>query len=85
MEKELVGAITHYFDKAGVAVVDLKAPLSIGDNIVVESADKIILEQTVKSMQVEHGSIQTAEAGTQVGLKVDGQVHAGNKVYKLTE
>jgi len=85
MAKELVGEITHYFNKIGVAVVALKAPLAIGDKITVESSEGKVLEQTVESMQIEHKTIEHAETGMEVGLKVNGKVHAGNKVYKITD
>ncbi|MFN3346934.1 MAG: hypothetical protein ACK42E_03880 [Candidatus Bipolaricaulaceae bacterium] len=31
MLEELVGTVTHYFGRIGVAVVRLRAPLSVGD------------------------------------------------------
>jgi len=34
--KELVGKVTHYYDKIGVAVVELSSKLKVGDNISIE-------------------------------------------------
>jgi len=36
MEKKQIGKITHYFDKISVAVIELKAPLKVGDTITIE-------------------------------------------------
>jgi len=84
MAKENIGKITHYFGKIGVAVVELTAPLKTGDKISIEGhAGKT--EQTVEMMQIEHKQVQQAGAGQSIGLKVNEKVHAGNKVYKITE
>ena len=84
MAKELVGKVTHYFGKLGVAVVDLTAPLKVGDKISIES-EAHQFEQTVDSIQVEHASIQEASAGQSVGLKVKEKDHPGNRVFKVTD
>lgn len=84
MEKELVGKITHYFSKIGVAVVELSAPLKVGDKISIEGSNKKV-EQVVESMQIEHQNIQEASAGQAIGLKVVDKVSPGNKVYKIVE
>jgi len=80
-EKKLVGKITHYFGKIGVAVVELTAELKQGDNICIESGDECF-EQTVESMQVEHKNVAVAAKGTSVGMKVAQEVKPGAKVYK---
>ncbi len=51
-----VGTVTHYFDKIGVAVVDLTDSLAVGDTITVGDPS---FTQQVESMQVEHEKIQT--------------------------
>ena len=83
MEKQKVGVVEHYYDHLGVAVVNLSAPLRLGDKIEIMHADgKPVLEETVDSMQVEHNQIQEAKPGDAVGLKVKSKVHRGNVVYK---
>lgn len=83
-EKQLVGTVTHYYTKIGVAVVELVDKLSVGDKISVEGATTN-LEQTVDSMQIEHKPVQTAESGSSIGLKVIDRVREGDKVYKIVE
>ena len=77
-----VGNVMHYFTKAGVAVVELTDALSVGDRILIKGITTNV-EQTVNSMQIEHVSISKAEAGQNVGLKVDGRVREGDAVYKV--
>lgn len=76
-----IGKVTHYYSKIGVAVVQLTAPLSVGDNILIKG-DTTNLEQTVDSMQIEHQNIQRAEAGKAIGLKVKDRVRPGDTVYR---
>ncbi|RJR31420.1 hypothetical protein C4569_02235 [Candidatus Parcubacteria bacterium] len=75
-----VGRITHYFDKIGVAVIELSGELKVGDTIVVTSHEKEF-EQKVDSIQVEHQQVQQARPGDAVGLKVSQPVKEGDMAY----
>ncbi|RLI27424.1 MAG: translation elongation factor-like protein [Candidatus Hecatellales archaeon] len=77
-----VGRVTHYFSRIGVAVVELKAPLKIGDRILIRGATTN-LEQTVESMQIEHKPVEEAGPGQSIGLKVKDRVREKDIVYKL--
>ena len=76
-----VGRITHFFSKISVAVVELTAPLSVGDRILVKGPSTDF-EQAVESMQIEHKNIQRAEAGQSIGLKLAQRVKERDAVYK---
>ncbi len=81
---EEIGEVVHFYDKIGVAVLDLKKPLRVGDKISFKNAaGDTLFEQDVTSMQIEHQNIEEAKAGDMIGLKTDQKVHKGNKVYKL--
>lgn len=77
-----VGKVTHYFDKIGVAVVELEDTLVVGDKIRIAGASDDFT-QTVTSMQIEHEPIQEAKKGMTVGMKVDKPVAVGSEVYKM--
>lgn len=81
---EKVGEITHYFTKISVAVVDLSAPIKIGDQIAIKGMTTNF-EQTVKSMQIEGKNIEEAKAGDDIGMKVKDRVRKGDIVYLLSE
>ena len=76
-----VGRITHYFSKIDVAVIELKAALSVGETIAVKGPTTDF-EQNVDSMQIEHKNVQRAEAGQSIGLKVMQRVRETDVVYK---
>lgn len=79
-----VGKVTHYYDKIGVAVVELEAGLAVGDKIKFVRGGEDLFEQEVASMQMEHEKVETAKAGQTVGLKTDQEVKDGAEVYKVT-
>lgn len=82
-EGELIGKVTHYFGNIGVAVIELGAPLSVGDTIRIVGGEDTDFEQTVESMQIEHENIEKAKKGDNIGLKMAEKVREGYKVYKL--
>jgi len=82
VEKKLVGKVAHYFTKIGVGVIELSDELKVGDRISIEGATTN-LQQTVRSMQIEHKDVQAAGAGDAIGLRVDQRVREGDLVYKL--
>ncbi len=82
-EGKPLGKITHYFSNIEVAVIDLMAPLKVGDKIRVVGGQETDFDQKVDSMQIEHESVKSAKKGDSVGLKVKEKVHEGYKVYKI--
>jgi translation elongation factor EF-1alpha len=78
-----VGKVTHYYDKIGVAVVELTADLAVGDRIKFTRGGEDMFEQTVESIQVEHNKIDSAKKGDTIGLKVDQPVKEGTEIFKL--
>ena len=80
---EEVGKVTHFFSRISVAVVELKASVSVGDKIVIKGPTTD-LEQTVESMQIEHEGVTKAEAGQSIGLKVNDRVRENDTVYKIS-
>ena len=81
MSGELIGEVTHFYNRIGVAVVDLSGPIKIGDQVHFfgRSTD---FRQQVQSMQIEHANIPKAEAGQSVGLKMAGHAKERDVVYK---
>ncbi|MEM1524758.1 MAG: hypothetical protein QW372_00225 [Nitrososphaerales archaeon] len=81
MERKVVGRVTHYYPKIGVAVIELSAPLRVGDKILIKGSTTNF-EQVVESMQIEHKNVEFAEAGKSIGLKVIQRVRENDIVYK---
>lgn len=77
-----VGKVNHFYDKIGVAVVDILAPIKVGQRIKIGEEDSCFVQE-VSSMQIEHEQITTAKKGQMIGLKVDKPVKKGDTVYKV--
>lgn len=79
--KTQIGNVTNFYSKISVAVVQLTAPVNVGDKILIKG-DTTNFEQAIESMQIEHQNIPRAEAGQSIGLKVKDRVRPGDVVYK---
>lgn len=75
-----VGNITHYYDKIGVAVVDVLASMSVGDKIKITGSTEF--EQEVGSMQIEHKNVKKVKKGDQIGMKTDQPVKEKDEIFK---
>jgi putative protease len=82
MADTLVGKISHYYDKISVAVVDVLAPVKVGETIKITGHGREFT-QTIDSMQVEHEQIQQAKKGLAIGLKVTEPVKPGDEVFRV--
>lgn len=80
MSEILIGEVTHYYSKLGVAALDLQAPLRRGDHVHVHG-QTTDFEEEVESMEIDHHRITSAEPGDDVAIKVCGKVRDGDKVF----
>ena len=78
-----IGKVTHFYDKIGVAIVELSAPLTVGEKIKFARGGEDLFTQEVNSIQIEHEQKDSASKGDVVGLKVDSEVKEGAEVYKV--
>jgi len=78
-----VGKITHYYDKIGVAIMEVDSPIAVGDTIKFVRGGEDLLQQSVSSIQVEHEKKDSANKGDVIGLKVDKEVKEGAEVFKV--
>jgi len=77
-----VGKVTHYYNKAGVAIVELENTLKVGDMVKFQGHGSDF-EQPADSIQVNHEQVQSAGKGDVVGLKVIQEVKEGTEVLKV--
>jgi len=83
MKEEKIGAVTHYFSKAGAATLKLTdGDLKVGDEIRIKGHTSDF-KQVVESIQIEHQSVAEAKMGSDIGLKVKERVHEHDVVYKI--
>ncbi len=81
MADKKIGKVTHYYDKIGVAIVELAGNLKLGDSVTFKKGDDELLTQAVESMQIEKAGVDKAGKGDTIGLKVDEAVKEGAEVY----
>jgi hypothetical protein len=82
MSGKLVGEVSHFYKRIGVAVIDLVDVVQIGDQVhfLGRHTD---FRQEVISMQIEHQSISEAGKGQEIAMKVEQRVQNRDKVFKL--
>ena len=77
-----IGRVTHFYDKIGVAVIELSDALKAGEKIHIKG-HMTDFEQVVDSMQVEHKTLAEAKKGDAIGLKVKDRVHEHDMVFRV--
>ena len=76
-----IGKVVHYYDKAGVAIIDLASgELKMGDEIRFKKGDNEF-SQKVESLQIEHEVVESVKKGDSFGVKVDKPTKPGTEVY----
>jgi translation initiation factor IF-2 len=84
MSGKLVGHVTHYYTRLGVAVLDLTDSIRLGDvlHILGSTTD---LRQVVRSMQIEHEPVEEVSPGQEVALEVDRRVRPRDRVFRIDQ
>ena len=84
MSGKKIGEVNHFYNRIGVAVIDLVDSLHVGDQVhfLGRSTD---FKQEITSMQIEHESITDAGKGQEVAIKVERRVRNQDKVFRITE
>ncbi len=84
MNEKEIGVISHYFGKVSVGIIELTDVLKIGDSIRIKGANDDFT-QKIETMQIEHVTVNEANKGDSVGIKVAQPVHEHDKVFKIIE
>ena len=79
---EEVGRVGGFFAHVSVAIVELTAPLKLGDTVYIKG-HTTDLQQPVESLQLDRAPVQEGNAGQSVGLKVTARCRKRDVVYKL--
>jgi len=80
-EPKPIGEVTHYYSNLGVAIVKFSKAVPVGARLKFKGATTNF-EETISSMQYDHKSIERAEKGKEVGLKVSEKVRDGDQVFE---
>lgn len=78
-----IGKVTHYYDKIGVAIIDLKkGKLKVGDEIKFKQGEEEFT-QKIDSLQIDHNEVEKVKPKDQFGLKVSQATKPGTLVFKV--
>lgn len=78
-----VGKVVHFYDKLGVAIIDLdKGGLKVGDEVKFKRGDEEF-SQKIESLQVEHESVDSVKKGDSFGVKVSQPTKPGTEVFRV--
>lgn len=83
MAEHVVGTVSHYYGKLGVAGIELSDDLNVGDtiHIVGHTSD---FTQTVTSIQIENENVDSAKAGDPAAVKVNERARTHDQVFVVT-
>ncbi|MEK7201484.1 MAG: hypothetical protein AAB737_02535 [Patescibacteria group bacterium] len=74
-----LGKVIHYYDRLGVAIIELKKGLKVGDIVLFQKGEREFA-QPIDSMQIDHASVAKAKKGDAVGIKVTQPIKEGTLV-----
>lgn len=83
MSEEIkIGVVEKFFSKPSVAAVKLEGTLGVGDTVHFKGSTTDF-SQKIDSMQIEHASVQKADSGASIGIKVSDRVRPNDQVFKV--
>ena len=82
--KRIVGKVTNYLSRIGVAIIDVIDDINAGDEVIIEGSETVFV-QKVTSIEINHKKVNSAKANSKIGLKVDRAVRKNDLVYKIIE
>ena len=85
MSEKKVGKVVKFFSKPGVAAIELTdGGVKVGDTVLIKG-HTTELQEVVSSMQIDNVSVDQAETGQLIGIKVTDRVRGGDTVYKISD
>jgi putative protease len=81
-EKVFVGKVLHFYPKAGVAHVRIKAgKISPSDHLLFIGKKTGVSEPAIESLWVDEKPVKEVNKGTDCTIKIDQPVQEGDKIY----
>ena len=80
MEETPVGRVFDYFAKIGVAAIKVSDSIKVGDTLHFKGSTTDFT-QKLTSMQVENKSVEEANSGDSIGIKVKDRVRKNDDIF----
>ena len=85
-KKVLVGKVTKYFSKIGVAEISVEAaPVKKGDKLLITGTTTGAMYLDAKEIRYDLGAVEEAEQGWRVSIPVPDKVRPNDKFFKLVK
>jgi len=81
-KKHFVGKVTHYYPKINVATIKLVSNLKLNDKIIILGNTTGLIESKIEYLEHKKKSINTAEKGMEIGLKLP-KVKKNDEIYVI--
>jgi hypothetical protein len=78
----IVGIVNHYYDRLGVAGVDVVDTIQVGDTVRI-LGPATDFEEKVRSIQLNQVAVERVSGDYQIGLKVSQTVSIGDEIFKV--
>lgn len=78
----MYGKVTHYYDRIGVAILEVQMPLALGDFVRIRHGETEFI-QPVTSLQIDHRPVARASVGDIIGLRVMKKAPEGSAVLPM--
>ncbi len=82
-QKILLGHVTHYYTKIGVAEITAVGRIEIGDDFLIIGKTSGVVEGKVNAMHLDEGKAKYVKAGDVFSIKVAGRVRLSDKFFLL--
>jgi putative protease len=82
LNSTFLGTIKHFYQKIGVAIIELSDEIDLEDKIMVEGSTTYFT-QSVTSIEIDGKKVTSAKNGQRIGLEVKDRVREGDLVFKL--
>jgi hypothetical protein len=77
-----VGRVTHWYNKIGVAALDLDGRVTRGDHVKVRKGDAEF-DDTIASIEIDHVDVPEADVGDNATVKLSHAAKEGSDVYRV--
>lgn len=85
-KKVYIGFVKNVYSKLNVAEIKIESySLTVGNNLMIQGPTTGVVEEKIKSMQINHKDVTTCEKGKSVAIKLNVKVRPNDKVFIIED
>lgn len=82
-QKVLLGHVTHYYQKIGVAEISAVGDVKVGDDFLIIGETSGVIEGTIETMHLDEGETSAVKSGDVFSIKVSDRVRRNDKFFLM--